>query len=136
MDYSRNAYIAGPMRGIPEFNFPAFFVVGDYFERLGYNVFNPARHDVKTFGDTVWKGRSGDESELEKDVGFDIRTVLRDDLVWIAENAGVIVLLPGHENSKGAAAELALARALGIKEIEVAQEVVDQLLEKGYVSPD
>lgn len=39
-------YVAGPMRGIPEFNFPAFFEAEDRPLKAGYDVINPARKDT------------------------------------------------------------------------------------------
>lgn len=35
-------YIAGPMTGLPEFNYPAFFEAQALLQDLDYDVFNPA----------------------------------------------------------------------------------------------
>jgi len=39
-------YIAGPMTGLPEYNFPAFFEAEARLRACGYDVANPARHGV------------------------------------------------------------------------------------------
>lgn len=40
-------FIAGPMTGIPEYNFPAFFEAQAKLEALGYEVANPADTGVR-----------------------------------------------------------------------------------------
>ena len=42
----KHIYIAGPMRGYPEFNFPAFYAAEERLRARGHAVFNPARRDV------------------------------------------------------------------------------------------
>jgi hypothetical protein len=104
------AYLAGPMRGIPDFNFPAFITATDYLRVVGWEVFNPAERDIQH--GFRWAGLTGHE-DLSK-LGFSLRDALGDDLAFITKEADAIVLLPGWESSKGAAAELATARALGL----------------------
>lgn len=103
-------YLAGPMSGIKHFNFPAFHRAAAELRAQGYHVFNPAEADYES----VKLNEDGDESKSE---GFCRRRALREDLTWICDHAECIALLPGWENSSGARAELALAQALGLKEI-------------------
>lgn len=108
-------YIAGPMRGIPEWNFPAFHQVHDEWvidpdAILKIFWFCPACQDEQ--GGFRTDELSGGEDL--RDLGFDLRRALGKDLAWIAKNADVVVVLPGWENSKGAQAEVALAHALDI----------------------
>ena len=88
-----HAYLAGPMRGMPEHNFAAFETVTARLRALGWEVFNPC------------------EGEDPNDP--DIRKLLAKDTAWICEYATALVLLPGWESSKGARMEVALAAAIG-----------------------
>lgn len=110
-------YLAGPMSGIPEFNFPAFRLWAAVLRDLGYEVFSPAEQDIKRHGVDVSAGNvTGDCSVgIAADVGLNIRTCLADDLAWICAHATHIALMPGWEHSAGARVEFALACALKLK---------------------
>jgi hypothetical protein len=111
-------YLAGPMRGYPDFNFPAFHEAAARLRGEGHEVFSPAENDIKRHGDNFAKGTNGDHEEINK-VGFNLRVALGEDLAWICAEAEGIALLPGWERSKGATAEHATAVALGLKVIYV-----------------
>lgn len=115
-------YLAGPMRGYAEFNFPAFHAAAARLRAEGHEVFSPAERDIQRHGGVdISKGNAnGDESVAAKQHGFNLREALGDDLAWICAHAEGIALLPGFEASKGAQAELATARALGLHEIRLA----------------
>lgn len=108
-------YLAGPMRGYAQFNFPAFFEAERDLKAAGLTVFNPARHDVETTGFEFWRY---DGTEDLSEIGFDLRAALSDDLLFIAREADAVVVLPGWEDSKGARAEVATAHALGLMVFE------------------
>lgn len=111
-------YVAGPMRGIPEFNFPAFHAAADKLRAQGHSVFNPAERDNEKHGTDISKGNAtGDEALATKQHGFNLREALGADLAFICAEADAIALLPGWENSKGAKAEHATAVALGLEVI-------------------
>lgn len=111
-------YLAGPMRGIPQFNFPAFFAAAERLRAAGHTVFNPAERDNERHGVDVSAGNhAGDESVAAAQHGFSLREALADDLNFICREAEAIALLPGWERSKGVAAERATAAALGLVEI-------------------
>lgn len=115
-------YLAGPMRGIPEFNFPTFHVAAKALRQGGHMVFNPAERDIAHHGVDISKGNSaGDEALAAKEHGFNLREALKDDLVYICLEADAIALLPGWESSRGANAELATAVALGLQVIHLDQ---------------
>lgn len=101
-------YLAGPMQGIREFNFPAFDRATAALRKLGYTVISPAEMDrARGFDPAGMDGTTLPES-------FNMADVLLDDLNIIATQADGIALLSHHENSKGVAVELAMARALNI----------------------
>lgn len=113
-------YLAGPMRGIPEFNFPAFKAAATNLRIMGHEVFNPAEADEKRHGTNIGAGNlTGSEDEAAKVHGFNLREALGEDLAWICKEADGIVLLPGWRNSKGATAEHATAIALGLEVVEL-----------------
>lgn len=97
-------YIAGPMTGVADFNYPTFHAVEQWirtaYRQMGYacEVLNPARHGVKP--DWEW-------SDYMRSA---IRDVTRAKAVW---------LLPGWRDSRGANLEYKIAKALGIECFEV-----------------
>lgn len=102
-------YIAGPMRGLPKHNFPAFDEAAVRLSAAGYTVFNPADYD-REIGLT--------EETKDEDVTDDIlRKCLRSDVAAITV-ATHIALLPGWEGSKGARPEIILAFTLGLTFID------------------
>jgi hypothetical protein len=111
----RIIYVAGPMRGIKYFNFPAFDAAKEHLERSGDwdKIISPA--------------------DLDREVGFD-ETAFPDDYDWIdlkkadfnlvdaidrdvaaLKVCSAIYMLDGWEKSKGAKAEKALAEWMGCK---------------------
>jgi hypothetical protein len=96
----RRIYLAGPMRGIKDLNFPLFDDAADFLRRRGYKVFNPADND---------------RSLKARGIELNIRICLGDDLAWICKHADGIALLPDWEHSKGATAEKYTADALGLQ---------------------
>ncbi len=111
-------YIAGPMRGIPNFNFPAFFEAEKQLRELGHEVFNPADRDNKHHGTDISHGNhTGSIEQAAQEHGFNLRDALAHDLAYICREAEGIAMLPGWEKSKGAIAEKSAAEAIGIKVI-------------------
>jgi hypothetical protein len=104
-------YVAGPMRGYPEFNHPEFHAATRTLRELGHEVFSPAEHDNANGYD--FTGKAGAPEDMHE-AGFDLRAALGDDLTWICREADAIVVLVGWEKSLGAAAEVATAHALDL----------------------
>lgn len=105
-------YVAAPMRGIPEFNFPAIHREAARLRNAGHMVFSPADHDIEMYGDFS-KGKSGDYEEIKS--FFDVRKAFGEDLAWICSQAECLALLPGWEKSTGAFAEWAVGRMLNLE---------------------
>lgn len=117
-------YIAGPMTGYEKFNFPEFDKWAAVYRHKGYEVFNPADHDRELLGkEKGWLPKEEDSegswkywaSGVTKGKLPTLRDMLGADLKWIAAEADAIHMLPGWENSRGANAEWALAKALDLK---------------------
>jgi len=87
-------YIAGPMSGLPELNFPAFHAKAAHLRGMGFDVVSPAEIGVDP--SAGWKAC----------MRADIRELVTCD---------AIVPLPGWENSKGAKLEMHIAQELGLQ---------------------
>ena len=103
-----------------QFNFPAFDEAAEKFRKRDFKIFNPADHDRKLLGKpNNWlpeeKDSEGPWVKWAIKGAPTLRDMLGADLAWIAQSADAIAMLPGWENSKGANAEWALAKALGLK---------------------
>lgn len=116
-------YLAGPMRGIPNFNFPAFDYAAAKLRADGHDVFSPAERDRKAYGDDICDNPTGDENKVSNPA-CTINDCMAVDTEWICRHAQAIALLPGWEKSSGANAELALAKALGLTCITLGKEYV------------
>lgn len=116
-------YVAGPMRGYPEFNFPAFFAAAARLRADGHEVFNPAEKDIEKHGADFAKGNhEGREDIAASQHGFSLRQALGADLAWICAEADAVAMLHGWRQSKGACAEYATAVALGLELIVLGDE--------------
>lgn len=103
----KQIYIAGPMSGIPEFNFPAFFQAQDDFEAQGWKVWNPANKDTESAVQKDQSYASGNDQQLMAS-GWDFK----DAYLWDVEKviySDAIYMLPGWEKSAGARGEHAVA---------------------------
>ena len=107
-------YVAGPMRGRVNFNFPLFNAVTKQLREQGHEVFNPAERDIEKYGECL-VNKAGSIEQAADEHGFSLNEALEADMIWICRNAEVVALLPGWRNSKGAKAEKALAEALGLE---------------------
>ena len=105
-------YLAGPMRGYKDFNFPAFDECQHYLELAGFHVVNPAEQDrINGFDPT---GLNGEDYELEA-LDFDLREALSRDFDWIINHVDAVVMLPGWEKSRGATTEKFVAELVGVE---------------------
>ena len=102
------------MRGIPQFNFPAFDSVTGQLRRCGYDVVNPAEHDRKVDPHIAIRpgfdtGTATTSVPLSKLLAWDIRQITRCDAI-------VVIAKGGHwKKSVGVGVELQVARELGLR---------------------
>jgi len=99
-------YVAGPMTGYTDYNFPAF----DNAERIlksryGCSVVNPAQVDRAVGVHSVMEGR-GKREMIEFFMDLNATTI---------KKCTAVVLLDGWSGSAGARHEYAMADRLGIK---------------------
>jgi hypothetical protein len=86
-------YLAGPMTGLPDFNYPAFIATAQRMRRAGFYVVTPAENGLPA--SAPWAAH------------------MRRDLHAMMDCQGVAVL-PGWEASRGAQLEVTVAKALGM----------------------
>ena len=88
-------YVAGPMTGLPDFNYPAFNAAAEDLRSKGYDVLNPA--------DLESTNLTGKPQEW--------RWYMRHAIGMVVQADG-LAMLPGWENSTGARLEHTIAMAL------------------------
>jgi deoxyuridine 5'-triphosphate nucleotidohydrolase len=107
-------YVAGPMSGLPDHNFPAFHTAARSLRNAGYEVICPAEgvvEEVRLEG--IRLGREFNETEIwQRCMRRDFQSILQVD---------GIALLGGWMQSKGARAEDDLASHIGIPRKPVAE---------------
>lgn len=104
-------YLAGPMTGKPQFNFPDFDRMAGLLRANGYEVVNPAELDDPKSRAAALASVDGALGSLK--TGETWGDFLSRDVKLIADGGidGVVVLL-GWEKSRGARLETFVARAL------------------------
>jgi len=98
----KRIYIAGPMTGLPDLNFPAFHAEAARLRALGFEVANPA--------------------EINPDHGTPWTECMFRDLRELTECHG-IVMLPGWEASPGASIERLWAIRTGLRLLAAGEQV-------------
>lgn len=87
-------YLAGPMSGTSNFNYPLFEEAAKKLRSKGYNIISPHEH-----ADPAWT----------------YEHCLRQGVILLLKMCDGIALLPGWESSKGARLEVDVAKACGMK---------------------
>ena len=90
---AKRVYVAGPMTGIEDFNYPAFNTMADQLRAQGYEVENPADHGVV------------EGAQWADYMAYDLTRL---------GLCGMIALLPDWEKSQGARLEVLIAEQLGM----------------------
>ena len=106
----KSIYVAGPMSGYENFNFPAFNAAAQDFAACGWVVFNPAAKDTEKHPD-IENNPEGDPILAAEKDGFNFREAYTWDVTKVIE-ADAICMLRGWEQSPGARGEHAVAVAM------------------------
>ena len=110
MTDKKTIYIAGPMRGITDYNFLAFDDARDGLRRARWDVISPADMDREAGFDPDALPEDHDWSTIPPD--FDFSAAFARDIQAV-QQCDAIFLLQGWEKSAGARAEKAVAEWLG-----------------------
>jgi hypothetical protein len=106
-------YLAGPMSGIPRFNFPMFDRVAKILRDSGWAIISPAELDSPLEREFAMQSPDGNVDKHEKRVGQTWGDLLSRDVKLVADECGGIILLPGWEISRGARLEAFVALLCG-----------------------
>ena len=101
-------YVAGPMSGIPQFNYPAFDAMAAYLRERGYDVQSPAEMDSEETRAAAMASPDGSFQSGTTN-GETWGDFLARDVKLVADSVDSICLLPGWENSRGARLEVFVA---------------------------
>lgn len=99
-------YISGPMAGIQDYNYPAFFEAERKLTELGMTVLNPAKNPP----------------------GLSIQAYMDIDIAMV-RHCNIIATLPGWKESCGAVAEVRYAERIGIYHVNI-DELIELLLKE------
>lgn len=100
-------YCAGPMGGLPNHNFPAFIEAAKHLRAQGHTVVSPVELDEADGFDHATAGNVSAGSQTWGEF------LARDLAVIARADVEAVVVLPGWEQSNGAAWETRWARQLG-----------------------
>jgi Domain of unknown function (DUF4406)/dATP/dGTP diphosphohydrolase, N-terminal len=108
-----SAYLAGPMRGIEDYNFPEFHKQAAWLRANGWKIFSPAERDEQDehlaslpVDKAGWQGPLG----LDYFMAYDLHAVCTHDAV---------ILMEGWETSQGARLEAMVAVEIGHPVFEI-----------------
>ena len=96
-------YVAGPMTGIPNFNFEAFDAAAAVMREAGWFVYNPADNDRER----------GEEARPDGVPQWKLKHYMEIDLAQVCKS-DAIFMLKGWEESKGATLEFNVADAVDV----------------------
>lgn len=123
----KKVYIAGPMRGIYRFNFPAFDRAAEMIREGGGVPFSPAEMDRSAGFDPELLPSDYDWSNVQ---GFDMKAAFERDSEAI-KSCDMVFMLNGWEQSNGASTEHGIALWLG-KEVEYETQPAEDVLDEAY----
>lgn len=107
---STKFYLAGPMQGIPQFNFPAFDAAAKIMRAQGHEIISPAElDDDATRADALASKDGNPGARTGKDKLSGEHTwgdFLSRDVKIVADQVDGIVVLPNWHKSKGARLEV------------------------------
>lgn len=109
----RQVYIAGPMTGCKDYNFPAFRAAAARLRAAGYEVVNPVEIVESLGGAIAYEASAA------------VRAKVHDEEAMAIASSSIFYMLRGWERSKGTKAELRAALSYGLELMLEGNEVAD-----------
>lgn len=126
-------YIAGPMTGLPQFNFPAFDALGSRLRSRGFDVVSPAELDDPEDRAAALASPDGhmhDGHHMNKTWG----DFLARDVKLLADGGiEAVIVLPGWERSRGARLETFVANRMCGLPVYTYDAAYDELREVPFI---
>lgn len=94
-------YLAGPMSGLPQFNFPAFYEAAAHLRDTGWGIVSPAELDDEDTKNDALKSAKGNPADQKKTWA----DFLARDIKIVVDKCVGIVFLPNWFLSRGARLE-------------------------------
>lgn len=109
-------FLSGPMRGYHALNHDAFHEYAEWLRDYGFQVISPADHDHE-----IGIHPEDEDFDINSDTfgAETISTLMAWCLTKVLRQATMVALMGGWEQSKGALAEIAVAKSVGIPVFEI-----------------
>lgn len=111
---SKVYYLAGPMTGYPQFNFPLFEETTQRLRHLGFKIISPHETDPPDIQKIAWFSPDGQLDEHDKIGGETWGDILSRDVKLIADEIDGLFVLARWYESKGARLEVFVAMSKDI----------------------
>ena len=102
-------YLAGPMSGKPQFNYPLFDEVANGLRANGLDIVSPAEMDDEDVRANAMANMTGEMAEVNEVSSETWGDFLARDVKLIADELNAIILLPEWDTSRGARLEAFVA---------------------------
>lgn len=121
----KKVYIAGPMSGLPQFNFPAFYAAAEALRAVGYEVVSPAELDDADDAGAAMASKDGSPESAKRTWG----DFLARDVKLLADTGITgIIFLPNWQKSKGAKLEAFVGVLAGLEFATLDAVVHDEVI--------
>lgn len=102
-------YLAGPMTGYPQFNFPLFHSAAAALRTAGYDIISPAEQDSPAVQAAAIASKTGAMDSNGKIAGETWGEILARDVRIVSDQIQGVIFLPDWAKSRGARLEAFVA---------------------------